>query len=100
MIRYYGDVMRKMELDGVIQRWKKTNRALRIHDQEFGRQLTDVLERVTDEQLVHFRDPVEAAAFFCLLDLVKKVSGGKPGVGGMEAVLPRRQTVLTAGRAP
>ena len=61
-----------MELDRVILRWKKTTRALKIHEQEYGRHLTDVLERVTDAQLVHFQDPVEAAAFFCLLDLLKR----------------------------
>lgn len=61
-----------MELDSVILRWKKTTRALKIHEQEYGRHLTDVLERVTDAQLVHFQDPVEAAAFFCMLDLLKR----------------------------
>ena len=66
-----------MELDSVILRWKKTTRALKIHEQEYGRHLTDVLERVTDAQLVHFHDPVEAAAFFCMLDLLKRTSGGK-----------------------
>jgi hypothetical protein len=61
-----------MELDSVILRWKKTTRALKIHEQEYGRHLTAVLERVTDAQLVHFQDPVEAAAFFCMLDLLKR----------------------------
>jgi hypothetical protein len=64
--------MRRMELDGVILRWKKTTRALKIHEQEYGLHLTGVLERVTDAQLVHFQDPVEAAAFFCMLDLLKR----------------------------
>ena len=64
--------MRRMELDALILRWKKTTRALKIHDQEYGHHLTGVLEGLTDAQLVHFQDPVEAAAFFCLLDVVKK----------------------------
>jgi hypothetical protein len=100
MIRYYGDVMRRMELEGVILRWKKTTRALRIHDQEYGRYLTDVLERVTDEQLVHFKDPVEAASFFCLLDLLKKIHERKPGIGSMGASPSLRQAVLPGGQAP
>ncbi|NLD56597.1 MAG: hypothetical protein GX651_00495 [Methanomicrobiales archaeon] len=69
--------MRRMELDRVILRWKKTTRALKIHEQEYGRHLTDVLERVTDAQLVHFTDPVEAAAFFCMLDLVRRTGEEK-----------------------
>lgn len=64
--------MRKMELDPLILRWKKTTRALKIHDQHYGRSVTDILERRTDEELALFRDPVEAAAFFCLLDIVRK----------------------------
>lgn len=64
--------MRKMELGPLILRWKKTTRALKIQDQHYGRSITDILERRTDEELALFRDPVEAAAFFCLLDIVRK----------------------------
>lgn len=64
--------MRKMELDGVILRWKKTTRALKIHEQEYGKYLTEILEMRTDGELALFSDPVEAAAFFCLLDLVER----------------------------
>ena len=65
--------MRKIQLDGVILRWKKTTRALKIHDQEYGRYLTEILENRTDAELVHFTDPVEAAAFFCMIDIVKRI---------------------------
>ncbi len=71
----YGDSMRTMELDGVIRRWKKTTRALKIHEQEYGRYLTDILEKRTDAELALFDDPVEAAAFFCLLDLARLTFG-------------------------
>jgi hypothetical protein len=63
--------MKKMQLDEVILRWKKTTRALKIHEQEYGKTLTDCLEKRTDAELVHFNDPVEAAAFFCLVELMK-----------------------------
>ena len=66
-----GDVMRKMELDPLILRWKKTTRALKIYEQEYGNALTDCLEKRTDTELVHFKDPVEAAAFFCLVEVMK-----------------------------
>ncbi len=61
-----------MELDPLILRWKKTTRALRIHEQHYGKYITDILERRTDAELALFRDPVEAAAFFCLLDLLMR----------------------------
>jgi len=63
--------MQKMQLDEVILRWKKTTRALKIYEQEYGKTLTDCLEKRTDAELVHFHDPVEAAAFFCLVELMK-----------------------------
>ena len=66
-----GELLRKMQLDEVILRWKKTTRALRIHEQEYGKILTDCLEKRTDAELIHFHDPVEAAAFFCLVELMK-----------------------------
>ena len=64
--------MKQKELDGLILRWKYTTRALKIHDQVYGKYLTDILEKRTDAELALFSDPVEAAAFFCLLDLVEK----------------------------
>ena len=66
-----GELLRRMQLDEVILRWKKTTRALKIYEQEYGKALTDCLERRTDAELVHFKDPVEAAAFFCLVEVMK-----------------------------
>jgi len=70
-----------MELDPLILRWKKTTRALKIHEQRYGRYITDILERRTDGELALFRDPVEAAAFFCLLDLMIRQCGRNPPIG-------------------
>jgi len=76
-----GDYMRKMELDPLILRWKKTTRALKIHERHYGKYITDILERRTDAELALFKDPVEAAAFFCLLDVVIRFSGeSSPGL--------------------
>jgi hypothetical protein len=89
-----------MELEPVILRWKKTTRALKADEQEYGRQLTAVLERVTDAQLVHFRDPVEAAAFFCMVALLRKMDerGISPGVPGpVEPGLCPDQSVICGG---
>ncbi|MDP3396582.1 MAG: hypothetical protein Q8S57_07970 [Methanoregula sp.] len=69
-----SEPMQKMQLDEVILRWKKTTRALKIYEQEYGKKLTDCLEKRTDAELIHFHDPVEAAAFFCLVELMKTKS--------------------------
>jgi hypothetical protein len=76
--------LRRKDLDPLIFRWKKTTRALKIHDQPLGKRITDVLERCTDQELALFTDPVEAAAYFCLLDVVKQ---GRP-CGSPPPVIP------------
>lgn len=73
--------MRRMELDPLIIRWKKTTRALKIHEQPSGKYITDILERRTDTELALFKDPVEAAAFFCLVDILMRTSDkNSPGL--------------------
>ena len=46
----------------------------------YGKYVTDLLEKRTDAELALFSDPVEAAAFFCLLDLMRRSRGRRvPG---------------------
>ena len=85
-----------MELDPLILRWKKTTRALKIHEQHFGRYITDILERRTDEELALFRDPVEAAAFFCLLDLMIRHHGRDLQPGLSSSAVVKNQPLVTA----
>jgi hypothetical protein len=86
--------MRRRDLDPLILRWKKTTRALKIHEQPYGEYITHILEKRTDAELAHFPDPVEAAAFFCLLDLVKRSRPGEdflrppPGIPGQSMLVP------------
>jgi hypothetical protein len=84
-----------MELDPLILRWKKTTRALKIHEQHYGKHITDILERRTDTELALFQDPLEAAAFFCLVDVVMRSSG--MDLPGLSVSLPAtRQQSITA----
>ena len=86
--------MRKMELDPLILRWKKTTRALKIHEQHYGKYITDILERRTDAELALFKDPVEAAAFFCLLDVVMRTTDkNSPGLSS-PLPLSRQQSII------
>jgi hypothetical protein len=86
--------MRKMELDPLILRWKKTTRALKIHEQHYGKYITDILERRTDAELALFKDPVEAAAFFSLLDVMMRT--GDRNLPGLSSSLPlsRQQPII------
>lgn len=86
--------MRRMELDPLILRWKKTARALKIHEQHCGKYFTDILERRTDAELALFRDPVEAAAFFCLVDVVMRSHDkNSPGLSSSLPVT-RQQSII------
>jgi hypothetical protein len=83
-----------MELDPLILRWKKTTRALKIHEQHYGKYITDILERRTDAELALFRDPVEAAAFFCLMDLLmRSLDRDSPGLSS-SLPLTRQQPII------
>jgi hypothetical protein len=83
-----------MELDPLILRWKKTARALKIHEQHYGKYITDILERRTDAELALFADPVEAAAFFCLVDiLMRSCDKNSPGLSS-SLPLSRQQPII------
>jgi hypothetical protein len=83
-----------MELDPLILRWNKTTRALKIHEQHYGEYITDILDRRTDAELALFKDPVEAAAFFCLLDVVmRSFDKNSPGLSS-SLTLTRQQRIL------
>ncbi len=70
-----------MDLAPLILRWKKTTRALKIDEQHYGKYITDLLERRTDAELALFKDPVEAAAFFCLVDvMMRSFDKNSPGL--------------------
>lgn len=91
--------MRTMELAPLILRWKKTTRALKIDEQHYGKYITDILERRTDAELALFRDPVEAAAFFCLVDMMmRSFDRNSPGLSSSLPVT-RQQSIAdtTAG---
>ncbi len=49
--------------------------------QEYGKYLTGLLEKRTDAELALFSDPVEAAAFFCLLDIAQRTFGREGPAG-------------------
>lgn len=97
--RVCGECMRRTELDPLIFRWKKTTRALKIHEQLYGKYITDLLELRTDTELARFSDPVEAAAFFCLLDLTRRSWPGGDDPACRPCGIPG-QCTLVAGDPP
>jgi len=92
--------MQRKDLDPLIFRWKKTTRALKIHEQPYGKYVTGLLERRTDAELAFFSDPVEAAAFFCLLEVIRTIwpegdpaTCRQPGVPGQATLVTEYSTL-------
>lgn len=91
--------MRKKDLDLLIFRWKNTARALKIHEQPYGKYITDLLGKRTDAELALFTDPVEAAAFFCLLDLMKRSRPDGELLTGLPQGIPGQSPLVPVDRA-
>jgi hypothetical protein len=63
--------MRRAALDSLVLRWKVATRAMKVSDQKYGDRVIRMLEERTDAELARFEDPLEAALFFCMLELTK-----------------------------
>jgi len=58
----------------IAERWKRATRPLKIHEQKYGHRLVKMLEEYNGEELKRFDDPLEAAAFIVLIQVVKEQS--------------------------
>jgi predicted Zn-dependent protease len=60
------------ELSG---RWLRARRALRREDQIFAERLADMAKRHASEGFDAFDDPLEAAVFSVLIEILKRLEG-------------------------
>jgi hypothetical protein len=60
------------DMKEIAERWKRATRPLTIHDQKYGHRLVKMLEEYNGEELKRFNDPLEAAAFIVLIQMVKE----------------------------
>ena len=60
------------ELSG---RWLRARRALRLEDQSRAERLAEMAERHASEGFAAFNDPLEAAVFSVLIELLKELDG-------------------------
>ena len=54
-------------------RWLKASRALKKEDQVYGQKLTDMAKKHSGEAFYALDDPLEAAVFSVLLEMVKEM---------------------------
>ena len=60
-----------MGVKDVSARWLKASKALKKEDQVYGQKLADMVKKHSSEAFYGLDDPVEAAVFSVLLELVK-----------------------------
>jgi hypothetical protein len=63
----------RMGAKEVSQRWLKVSRALKKEDQIYGQRLAEMAQKHSSEAFYALDDPLEAAMFSVLVELMKKL---------------------------
>jgi hypothetical protein len=72
----------RMGAKGISARWLKAGRALKKEDQAYSRKLAEMASKHSSEGFYGFDDPLEAALFSVLIELLK----GMEKIEEMESV--------------
>jgi dihydroxyacetone kinase-like predicted kinase len=67
----------RMGSQEVAQRWLKASRALNKDDQIYGRRLAEMIKKHSSEAFYAIDDPLEAAIFSVLIELLKEIDRRK-----------------------
>ena len=62
-----------MGVTATAERWRRVRKALRPDDQVYAERLADMAKRHASECFYAFDDPLEAALFSILIELLKEV---------------------------
>lgn len=65
----------RMGAKDVSARWLKAGRALKKEDQAYALKLSEMIKRHSSEGFYAFDDPLEAAMFSVLIELMKELDG-------------------------
>jgi hypothetical protein len=66
-----------MGVKDVAGRWAKASRALKKEDQVYGQKLAEMAKKHSSEAFCALDDPLEAAVFSVLVEMMKKRSRGE-----------------------
>jgi len=61
----------RMEVKEIAESWSRTKRALKKEDQKYAEMLAEMAKKHSSEVFYLFDDPLEAAVFSVLLEIVK-----------------------------
>ncbi len=65
----------RMGAKDVSSRWLKAGRALKKEDQIYAQKLAEMIKKHSSEGFYAFDDPLEAAMFSILIELMKELDG-------------------------
>jgi hypothetical protein len=60
-------------------RWMRVQRAMRKEDQAYAGKLAEMAKRHSSEGFYAFDDPLEAAVFSVLVEILKEIEGARAG---------------------
>jgi hypothetical protein len=63
----------RMGVKDVSVRWLKTSRALKKEDQVYGQKLAEIAKKHSSESFYALDDPLEAAVFSVLVEMLKEI---------------------------
>jgi hypothetical protein len=66
----------RMGVKDVSARWLKTSKALKKEDQIYGQRLAEMTKKHSSEAFYGMDDPLEAAVFSVLVELMKELDAG------------------------
>ena len=67
----------RQEVKAMAERWIRTKKALKKEDQAYAEELARMAKMHSNEVFYLFDDPLEAAMFSLLLEMLKKIDGLK-----------------------
>ena len=65
-------VSTRQGVNDIAERWARSSRALKREDQQYGEQLANLAKEHSSEAFVACDDPLEAATFSVLVELLKR----------------------------
>jgi len=65
----------RMGVKGVSERWLRARRALKREDMKYADKLAEMARRHSSEAFYAFEDPLEAALFSVLVEMLKEIEG-------------------------
>jgi hypothetical protein len=69
----------RMSAKDVSARWLKASKALKKKDQVYGQKLAEMARKYSSEAFYPLDDPLEAAVFSALVEIMKELSDRKVG---------------------